>query len=254
MKNIKTLLPLISLLLLLTIEPHGADKKTANSPGPEGWNGFGTHVTTMCNIHPFIYSFQTGLEDLFNETFHGKIKGINIQGTLSRTAPISWITTDFAIHSILPIGFKQSRDTNSIVGLNRIKPIVDRKSAISAEKNLSRIEDILDSLRDSSKIDSIKEMNASLSMAVEYIREILEPFSKPEIKKDIDQYDYELEDTCFSFEAFGSDNPVIQSSEALLQMGADKEEIMDKNMNLLRILVDAARKKEPIKKNSRNHP
>jgi hypothetical protein len=240
MINPKTFLSII-LLLLLIIETMGKDKKPSNIPGPEGWDGFGTHVTMVCNIHPFIYSFQTGLRLLLNDDGLEKMEGIKTKGTLSRSAPVSWIAADYTIHSILPIGFKKYRETTFIDDLNRIKPVVDRKSAINAEKCLSRIEDILDSLRDTSKIDSIKEINTFLYSAVENIREMLEPFSRPEIEKDIDQY--ELDDTCFSFEAFGSDNPVIQCTEELLHMGTDYKEIIGKNMNLLKMLVEAARKK-----------
>lgn len=242
MINPNTFIPFVPLLFLI-LETMGNDKKTSSPASPEGWNGFGTHVTTVCNIHPFIYSFQTRLEDLFNESYRINIEGISTKGTLSRSAPISWIAANFAIHSILPIGFNKSRENKCIADLNRIKPVVDRKSAINAEKNLSRIEDMLDSLSGTSKVDSIKELYTFLYGAVEYIREILEPFLTSEIKKDIDQYDYELEDTCFSFEALGPDNPVIQCSEELLHAGADYKEIIGKNMSLLKILVEAARKK-----------
>jgi hypothetical protein len=248
MINSKTFLSFY-LLLLLIIETMGNDKKTSYIPGPEGWDGFGTHITMVCNIHPFIYSFQTGLRLLLNdddlekydEDGFEKKEGINTKGTLSRSAPISWIAANYAIHSILPIGFKKSRETTFIDDLNRIKPVVDRKSAINAEKNLSRIEDMLDTLCDTSKIDSIKEINTFLYSAVENIREMLEPFSQGEIEKDIDQY--ELDDTCFSFEAFGAYNLVIQCSEELLHVGADYKEIIGKNMRLLKMLVEAARKK-----------
>jgi hypothetical protein len=187
---------------------------------PEGWNGLGTHLETVCGIDDTIARFERQVSELLD--------GVKLPGatnTARTKACTACIAADRAIRTFAPLVADAQHHRALAAKLRALPAITTRTQARDAE---DRVEPLIDG--PDGGLDDDSGYHEALALAFDAIARAADPPETPDAKG------------CFAYEG-GAENESLPGQVLLhaLELGVPKAVVRREAIRLVGDLVSAAR-------------
>ena len=188
-----------------------ASSIAAAQPIPEGWQGLGTHVETMCGVDDTIVRFERRLSDVLDGA-----KLPSAAKTARTHACTACIAADRAIRAFVPLVADAEQDHALATKLRALPPITTRKQARAAE-------DVIEPLIAATDDEAV-------SAAFQAVARAADPAPAPD------------DQGCFDYEG-GAESESLPGDVLAhaLEIGVPKAVVRRVAVELVRDLVNAAR-------------